>query len=223
MPAPKLFVFDAYGTLFDVHGPARLLADELGPVAEQLSEIWRVKQLEYSWLRGLMGRYVPFSEVTREALSFAFGACGLAENRPLEKRLMQAYQSVPAYPDVVPTLDALLKAGRKTAILTNGSKNMIGSAVKNADLESRITAILSVDDVKTFKPHPSVYQMVLDRFAVETSDVCFITSNGWDAAGAGAFGFRVVWLNRFNRTPETLGPSPNAVVSNMTSLPGLFA
>ncbi|MEO1249192.1 MAG: haloacid dehalogenase type II [Pseudomonadota bacterium] len=223
MPAPKLFVFDAYGTLFDVHGPARLLADELGPVADQLSEIWRVKQLEYSWLRGLMGRYVPFSEVTREALAFAFGACGLAENRPLEKRLMQAYQSVPAYADVVPTLDALLGAGCRTAILTNGSKNMIGSAVKNADLENRITAILSVDDVKTFKPHPSVYQMVLDRFAVEPSDVCFITSNGWDAAGAGAFGFRVVWLNRFNRTQETLGPAPNAVLSDMTSLPGLFA
>lgn len=222
MPAPKLFVFDAYGTLFDVHGPARLLADELGPIAEQLSEIWRVKQLEYSWLRGMMGRYVPFSEVTREALSFAFGACGLKENRVLEKQLMQAYLSVPAYPDVIPALDALLGAGCKTAILTNGSKNMIASAVKNADLESRVTAILSVDDVKTFKPHPSVYQMVLDRFSVDAADVCFITSNGWDAAGAGAFGFQVVWLNRFNRTPETLGPAPGAVLPDMGSLPKLF-
>jgi len=222
MSAPKLFVFDAYGTLFDVHGPARLLSERLGPAADQLSEIWRVKQLEYSWLRALMGRYEPFSQVTREALAFAFSACGLQEDADLQQALMAAYLTVPAYADVIPALDALIQANCQTAILTNGSKDMIGSAVDGADLSGRIGAILSVDDVGTFKPHPSVYQMAVDRFDTEPADICFVSSNGWDVAGAGAFGFRVVWLNRFGRTPEELGPTPEAVLPDLTELPRRF-
>lgn len=223
MPAPKVFVFDAYGTLFDVHGPAGLLRERLGTQADAFSEIWRVKQLEYSWLRSLMGRYIPFIEVTREALEFAFAACRLPVDEALARDLMEAYRRVPVYQDVASTLDALRAAGRETAILTNGSRDMIGTAAENAGLtDGRLSAILSVDDVGIFKPHPSVYQLALDRFSVSPDEVCFVSSNGWDAAGAGAFGFRVVWLNRFARTAETLGPKPEAVLESLADLPGLM-
>ena len=222
MAAPRLFVFDAYGTLFDIHGPAALLRDRLGERAGAFSEVWRVKQLEYAWLRSLMGRYVPFIEVTREALDHAFAASGLTPDAGLAEELMAAYRRVPVYDDVIPALERLRDEDCKTAILTNGSTDMIGEAASSAGVDALLDAILSVDDVGIFKPHPSVYRLAVDRFAVAPREVCFVSSNGWDAAGAGAFGFRVVWLNRFARPAETLGPAPEAVVDTLADLPGLM-
>lgn len=225
-PTPKLFAFDAYGTLFDVHGPSELLRERLGPGSDKLSEIWRTKQLEYSWLHSLMGHTVPFIEVTRQALEFAFAASNLPLDAALAGELMAAYERLPAYPDVADILTTLSDAGCQTAILTNGGKPMIGAAMAHSGLDRLIDTVLSAEDAGIFKPHPSVYQTVLDRFSLAPEslapeDVCFVSANGWDVAGAGTFGFRCIWLNRFGRVPETIGPKPEAVIDSLALLPDI--
>ncbi len=225
-PAPRLpgiraCVFDAYGTLFDVHSPAERLRTELGPKADALSAAWRTKQLEYTWLRSLMGRHADFWHVTGEALDFALADTAIRDD-DLRERLMVEYLHLQAYPEVSVTLEVLRAAGLKTAILSNGAPAMLSSATGSAGLDGRLDAVLSVEEVGVFKPHPAVYQLAVDRLGVPREAICFVSSNGWDVAGAAVFGFRVAWLNRAARTPERLPGAPEAEITALDALPQLL-
>jgi 2-haloacid dehalogenase len=197
----KVYVFDAYGTLFDVHSAVARHREAIGPNADRLSEIWRIKQLEYSWVRSLMHRYRDFWELTEQALDFAINRCGGIET-VLRAQLLDAYRTLDAYPEVPAVLKKLKERGARLAILSNGTPAMLDSAVKSADLGDIFDAILSVQEVGIFKPDPRVYQGVLDQFEVTISEVSFQSSNGWDVAGAAAFGFRTVWINRTGQPRE---------------------
>ncbi|NYZ11989.1 haloacid dehalogenase type II [Azospirillum sp. RWY-5-1] len=214
-------VFDAYGTLFDVDAAARHCAAELGDRWEALSALWRTKQLEYTWLRSLMGRYADFRTVTADGLDFALAAHGIADTA-LRDRLLGLYDRLDAYPDAAATLDALRAAGQTTAILSNGSPAMLDSAVNHAGLRDRLDAVLSVDEVGVYKPHPSVYQLACDRLAVTKDEVLFVSANGWDGCGAAEFGFRVARLNRRGLPPERLPAQPLAEIAALAELPALL-
>lgn len=211
----SVYVFDAYGTLFDVSAAARHLDAELGDKWEPLAETWRTKQLQYTWLRSLMGRYADFHQVTRDALDYALAAVGLAGDAALAGRLMALYERLDAYPEVPDLLRALKEAGKKTAILSNGSPGMLRSAVEAAGISDLLDELLSVDTLQVYKPHPDVYALASGRFGVAPSEVAFFSSNGWDAAGAAAFGFRVVWVNRFGQAVERLPAGPEVEVNDL--------
>lgn len=217
----KVCVFDAYGTLFDVHAPAARLRDRLGDGADRLSAIWRAKQLEYSWLRSLIGRHADFRQVTEEALDFAMAETNLGgpEER---RRLLELYRTLDAYPDAGPALRSLRDRGFRTAILSNGSPEMLDDAIGSAGLGDLLDAALSVEAAGIYKPHPSVYRLATETFTVAPEAVCFVSSNGWDAAGAAAFGFQVAWLNRFGRTEERLPWKPRATISGLDQLTDLL-
>ncbi len=214
-------VFDAYGTLFDVHSAVGRSGGALGDKAGPVSALWRQKQLEYTWLRSLMGAYVDFWQVTGEGLDYALAANGV-EDAELRRRLMDLYLNLDAYPDVPGALDGLRAGGKKTAILSNGAPNMLRAAVETADLDGRLDAVLSVDELRSFKPDPRVYQLAVDRLGVEAGRICFVSTNGWDAAGAAYFGFKVAWLNRFGQPPERLPGTPAAVIETLAELPDLL-
>ena len=200
----EALVFDAYGTLYDVHSVvARCNALWPGRGA-QVSQLWRAKQLEYTWQRSLMRRYAPFSQVTREALEFACASMNLDLRSNDVESLMVEYRRLSTYPDVGPAFKRL-KA--RKAILTNGSPDMIEPLVRHSGLA--LDAVLSVDEVKVFKPAPEVYQLAVDRLGVARERIGFVSSNGWDAAGAKAFGFRVYWANRGGAPAERTGFSPD--------------
>jgi 2-haloacid dehalogenase len=183
--------------------------------------MWRQKQLEYTWLRSLMGAYADFWQVTGEGLDYALAANGIAD-ADLRRRLMDLYLSLDAYPDVHDALDRLRAAGKKTAILSNGAPNMLRAAVESADLGSRLDTVLSVDELSVFKPDPRTYQLAVDRLGVEAARICFVSTNGWDAAGAAYFGFKVAWLNRFGQQPERLPGTPSAVIETLAEVPDLL-
>ncbi len=214
-------VFDAYGTLFDVHSAVARSGGALGDKAGAVSALWRQKQLEYTWLRSLMGAYADFWQLTGEGLDYALAANGIAD-ADLHRRLMDLYLNLDAYPDVPDALDCLRAAGKKTAILSNGAPDMLRAAVDSADLGSRLDAALSVDELRVFKPDPRVYQLAVDRLGVEAARICFVSTNGWDAAGAAYFGFKVAWLNRFGQQPERLPGTPLAVIETLAELPDLL-
>ena len=214
-------VFDAYGTLFDVHAPAALLRDRLGARADALSAVWRTKQLEYTWLRSLMRRHADFWQVTGEALDFALEDTGLVEDVD-RNALLQQYMTLDAYGDAAPALDRLREAGLKTAILSNGEPKMLAAATGGAGLDSRLDAVLSVEEAGIFKPDPATYQIAVDRLDVPAGDICFVSTNAWDASGAASFGFRVAWMNRFGRTAERLPAHPHAVIGGLDELPPLL-
>lgn len=214
-------VFDAYGTLFDVHSPAARLRAELGEKADALSALWRTKQLEYTWLRSLMGRYADFWQVTGEALDYAMEASGVKDAR-LREELMEAYLSLEAYEDVGETLGKLKEAGMKTAILSNGSPHMLEAATRNARLESLLDAVLSVDEIGIYKPHPMAYRLAVERLGVRPDQVSFQSSNFWDAVGAKVFGYRVAWINRSQLMPEPLPAGPDAELKGLAELPRLL-
>ena len=210
-------VFDAYGTLFDVHAPAQRLRAELGDKAEPLSNLWRTKQLEYTWLRSLMGTHADFWQVTSEALDHALDAVGSADP-DLRRRLLEDYFTLTAYPDAASALSRLHTAGLPNAILSNGTPEMLKAAVDHAGLTDLLKAVLSIEEVGVYKPDPRTYQLAVDRLGVPAGRICFVSTNGWDAAGAAAFGFRVVWLNRFARTRERLPAVPEAEISRLDEL-----
>ncbi len=199
----SVVAFDAYGTLFDVHSAARRLAPKLGDKGDRLSAIWRTKQLEYTWLRALMKRYVDFWRVTTDALDYAMAAVDL-EDAALRDELLHLYENIEAYDEVPDVLDGLRARGLETAILSNGSPAMLEAAARHAGIDSRLDAILSVDPLATFKPDPPVYALPGDRFGVPTEAVAFCTANAWDAAGASTAGLTVYWVNRFGQPPERL-------------------
>jgi len=215
-------VFDAYGTLLDVRSATDRLRTELGDKADTVAALWRTRQLEYSWLLSLMQRYADFWEVTGHALDFALATVGIRD-RALRARLLDQYRHLDAYPDVAAALAALRAAGLKTAILSNGSPAMLASGVASADLGDALDAVLSVDAAGIYKPHPSVYRIACDRLGVARERICFVSSNGWDVAGAACFGFQAVWLNRFRQPPERLPGLPLLELDALTSLPGLIA
>jgi len=213
-------VFDAYGTLFDVNSAARTAQDSLGEKWQPLAELWRAKQLQYTWLRGLAGRHADFWQVTGDALDFAMVT--LRVNDPaLRARLMNLYLVLSAYPEVPDTLQRLKEAGMKLAILSNGTPAMLAAAAANAGIADLFDAILSVEEVQVYKPHPSVYGLVCGRLNVAAARVCFLSSNGWDAHSAKAFGFRVLWCNRFSQAPERIPETPDAQISTLAELPDI--
>lgn len=216
----RTVIFDAYGTLFDVAGAARLAAVDwpvLGEVWPRLAEDWRRKQLEYSWLRTILRQHADFARVTAEALDWALEAQGLA-GAALRSRLLDLYQVLPPYPEVRQTV-AQLKAQRiPRAILSNGTPEMLEAAVSSAGLEGSFDALLSVEDVATYKPAPIVYDLVLERFAARPSEVLFVSSNGWDISGAASFGFRTLWVNRAGLPVDRLPHRPAHIAPDLTTV-----
>jgi 2-haloacid dehalogenase len=207
----SIAVFDAYGTLFDFNAAVARHRAATGPDADRLSEIWRAKQLEYTWTLALAGRYVDFWTLTERALDFALARVPSADAR-LKARYLDAYRSLDAYPDARTTLHHLKSRGWHTAILSNGTSAMLAIAVDAAQLASELDAVLSVDAVRTYKPRPEVYQLACDRFQVKPADIVFVSSNRWDVMGASAFGFRTIWVNRAG-LPDEYGTADNIVTS----------
>ena len=214
-------VFDAYGTLFDFASAAAACRDALGDRTAALTGLWRDKQLQYSWLRGLQGRHADFWQVTGEALDFALETLGIAE-ASLRERLMNLYLALEAFREVPAMLARLKAAGLKTAILSNGSPAMLAALVKHNGLGQLFDAVLSVEEVGVYKPHPKVYQLAVDRLGVEPSAISFQSSNGWDAYAASAFGMRVVWCNRYGQRPERLPGKPDREITSLSELPALL-
>jgi 2-haloacid dehalogenase len=214
-------VFDAYGTLFDVHSPAARIAGELGDKAKSLSDLWRQKQLQYTWLRSLMHAHADFWQVTGEALDFALAAHRI-DDRALREKLMQLYLRLDAYDDALETLRTLRAGGFATAILSNGSPSMLRAAVENSGLAPHVDPVLSIEEAGIYKPDPAVYRLACDRLRIEPGAVCFVSANAWDAAGAAHFGFQVVHLNRFGQPREGLPGVPKAVVAGLADLPPLL-
>jgi 2-haloacid dehalogenase len=215
----RAVVFDAYGTLFDVHSAVSRHAAAMGPNAQPVSELWRAKQLEYSWTRSLMGRYRDFWELTEAALDFALARFAL-DDAELRGNLLAAYRQLSAYGEAPAALAALRALGLRTAILSNGSPGMLASAVTSAGLEGLLDAVISVHPLGTFKPPPRAYQPVLDQLGVERTEVLFISSNRWDVAGAAAFGFACLWCNRAGMPDEYEDLPPLAVISDLGGVAG---
>ena len=216
---PAACVFDAYGTLFDYASAVARCNADLGASAERLSSLWREKQLQYTWLRAAQGRHADFWHVTGDALDFALESLGLSKT--LRDRLMESYLTLDAFPEVPEVLQRLKRQGIQTAILSNGSPEMLEAAVSNARIAPFLDAVLSVEEVGVYKPHPKVYQLAVDRLGVEAERIWFQSSNAWDAWAASAFGMRVVWCNRYGQRRERLPGLPNYEVRSLKELPFL--
>ncbi len=214
-------VFDAYGTLFDVNSAAAQAKDALGERWQPLAGTWRAKQLQYTWLRGLMGRHADFWQVTGDALDFAMTSLGI-DDSTLRERLMGLYLRLAAYPEVKPMLARLKTSGMKLAILSNGSPKMLSAAVENSGISGLLDAVLSVEQVGVFKPHPSVYQLAVDELGVAAGQICFLSSNAWDAHAAKACGFHVVWCNRFHQVAERIPERPDGEIDTLAELPEIL-
>ncbi len=220
----ELLVFDAYGTLFDVAGAARTAASrpDAGRLAEiwpRLAEDWRRKQLEYSWLRAIMGAHADFATVTAEALDWAMEAQGLGTERGLRSILLGLYDTLAPYPEVPAVLTALGQKGARLAILSNGSPGMLHAAMNSAGIAPLIEAALSVEDVGMFKPAACVYALVEARLGVPPARVLFVSSNGWDVAGAARFGFTTAWINRAGAPIDRLPHGPAHILRDLSHLP----
>src|SRR5262249_51887589 len=213
-------VFDAYGTLFDFASAARGCRDVLGESIDKLTALWRDKQLQYTWLRAIQGRHTDFWQVTGDALDFAVETLAI-EKPGLRDRLMNLYLTLDAFPEVPDVLARLKKAGLRTAILSNGSPAMLDAAVKAAGLNALLDAVLSVEVVGVYKPHPKVYQLASDRLGLPATAIAFQSSNAWDAYAASAFGMQVVWCNRYGQRPERLPGKPDRIVQSLAELPAL--
>lgn len=213
-------VFDAYGTLFDYASAAARCRDVLGEKLERLNALWREKQLQYTWLRALQSRHANFWQVTGDALDFAMETLGIADGG-LRERLMKLYLELDAFPEVPGMLKQLKAAGLKTAILSNGSPDMLRAAVESAKIGEALDAVFSVEEVGVYKPHPKVYQLAVDRLRVESGAISFQSSNAWDAYAASAFGMRVVWCNRYGQRRERLPGRPDREVKSLAELPAL--
>jgi len=212
----RALVFDAYGTLFDVHSIS-IACESLFPGrGADLSRLWRTKQLEYTWLRSLMGRYADFETITMDALGYACAALGLELAQSNAIGLMESYRQLSAFSEVKDALAAL--HGRKLAILSNGSPAMLTALVEHAGMSRLFDAVISVDELKMFKPHPTVYGLSTKYLGVNTNEIGFVSSNFWDVSGASSYGFRTFWINRNNNRPDALGFEPVAVVQRLDEL-----
>jgi 2-haloacid dehalogenase len=216
----KACVFDAYGTLFDFAAATRKCRDVLGDNIDKLMVLWRDKQLQYTWLRAAQGRHADFWQVTSDALDFSLETLGI-DKSGLRERLMTLYLTLDLFPEVPDVLRRLKAAGMRIAILSNGSPRMLDAVVKSAKLETLLDAILSVEDVGIYKPHPKVYQLAVDRLSVPASAISFQSSNAWDAYAASAFGMRVVWCNRSGQRRERLPGAPDHEIKSLSELPAI--
>jgi len=218
----KSLAFDAYGTLFDVHSVVSL-GEQLFPgQGTALSNTWRLKQLQYTWSRSLMGRYEDFWKVTGDGLVFAAKSLKLDLDAPKRKQLMEAYLSLAAFPDVVPGLEQLKAAGYKLAILSNGSPRMLQAAAKSAGIDRFLARIISVDEIKIYKPSPRVYALGPKRLDTAQEATGFVSSNSWDVAGAANFGLTTFWINRGKQPMDELGFPADKEVDKITDLPALL-
>jgi 2-haloacid dehalogenase len=215
-------VFDAYGTVFDFASAARGCRDVLGDAIEKLTALWRDKQLQYTWLRAVQGRHADFWQVTGDALDFALETLAI-EKSGLRDRLMKLYLTLEPFPEVPEVLRRLKTAGLRTAILSNGSPMMLDAAVRGSGLDTLVDAVLSVESVGVYKPHPKVYQLAVDRLGIPAAAIAFQSSNAWDAYAASAFGMQVVWCNRYGQRPERLPGKPDRMVRSLAELPALVA
>jgi 2-haloacid dehalogenase len=214
-------VFDAYGTLFDVHAPMRKLAPEIGERAEEVSKLWRQKQLEYSWLRSLMGAHADFWHVTGDALDYALEHFGISEPG-LKDEIMALYLKLEAYPEAAAALEAVKAKGKLTAILSNGSPAMLEAAVRHAGLEKLFNMVLSVEDVGIYKPSRRVYRHAMQKLQLQDAPaVCFVSANTWDAQGAAQFGFQVLRVDRFGLKDDRIPGRPAALIKDLSELPAM--
>jgi 2-haloacid dehalogenase len=210
---PEAFVFDAYGTLYDVHSVAARCEANWPGNGTRLSALWRAKQLEYTWQRSLMQRYAPFSSVTRDALAYSCEALKLELSVAQVEGLMAEYLKLSLYPDVVRTLQAL---NTRKAILSNGSPDMLLPLVQNSGLE--LDAVISVDELRIFKPAPQVYALAVEKLHLDHSKIGFVSSNCWDAMGAKSYGFNVYWINRAGAPVDRLGFKPDRILASLNEI-----
>jgi 2-haloacid dehalogenase len=212
----KALVFDAYGTLFDVRSVSSRCEEVFPGHGSHLTTLWRTKQLEYTWLRSLMGKYEDFWQITQDGLVFACHSLGLVPTHDQIDHLMQAYLTLSPFPEIAAALEALSIV--PCSILSNGSPKMLNGVVRNAGLAWRFQHILSVDEVRTYKPHPTVYQLAEVHCGIRRDKIGFVSSNGWDVAGGKAFGFQAIWLNRQNAPAEELGVQPDRIIDSAVEL-----
>ncbi len=212
----KALAFDAYGTVFDVHSVVALAEQMFPGKGQALSQLWRAKQIEYMYLRTLMGRYVPHNENTEAALRYSLKFLQLPGGESERRKLMSAYESLTPFPDAAAALPQL--ASIKRSILSVGTPDLINALVRNSGLADQFDKLFSVDAVKVYKPHPQTYQMAIDHFGVERHEVGFVTSNFFDVAGARAFGFKVIWINRKADLPDELGLLPHVELRSIEQL-----
>lgn len=217
---PLALVFDAYGTLYDVHSVVALCERFWPGSGAALSQLWRTKQLEYTWQRSLMRRYIAFSRITEDGLRYACAALGLVLEEAQVAALMRQYLNLSPYPEALPALATL--GGRKLAILSNGSPDMLDPLVAASGLDRVLDAVLSVAEVEMFKPDPRVYQLAADRLGVPKEAIGFVSSNCWDACGARSFGFVTYWINRGGAPLDALDAAPDHTIARLTDLTALI-
>lgn len=211
--------FDAYGTLFDVHAAVSALSGRIGPKAPDVSESWRVKQLEYAWVHTLMGHYIPFWDLTKRALDFALEKHSISD--PLLRReLLELYRSIPAFPDARSCLVRLRASGLKVAILTNADRQMISAAVNAAGLSDVLDDVISIEDIRQYKTHPAAYELACKRLETPAARLAFVSSNGWDVAGATEFGLSAIRLRRSAVPLEYPDHTPAALITSLSDLTG---
>ena len=214
-------VFDAYGTLFDIHAPMRKLAPEIGEKADEISKLWRQKQLEYTWLRSLMGVHADFWHVTGEALDYALEAFEVKE-LGLKDEIMALYLKLEPYPEVLAALEAVKARSKLTAILSNGSPSMLDAAVRHAGLDKLFNFVLSVEDVGIYKPSRRVYRHAMQKLQIhDAPSICFVSANTWDAQAAAQFGFQAVRVDRFGLKDDRIPGRPAALIKDLSELAGM--
>ena len=213
----KACIFDAYGTLFDVNAACRELSKEVGDSWEQLASLWRLRQVEYTWLRNSMDQYIDFWQITSDALDYAMETLGI-ENNELREQLLNLYLKLEAYPEVKVLLTKLKQRGLKTGILSNGSMKMLNSAVDNANIREYLDEILSVEECEIYKPSSKVYDLVKIKMQINKENVLFFSSNAWDMHAASNYGFKTIWVNRFNGKLERLPGKPIDIVNSLDKI-----
>ena len=217
----KALAFDAYGTVFDVHSVVTLAEEMFPGKGKELSQLWRSKQIEYMFLRTIMGRYIPHDQNTEAGLKYSMKYLKLPGGESERKALMAAYEKLSPFDDARQTLPKL--SGIKKAILSVGTQSLLSNLVGNAGIASQFDALLSVDEVKVYKPHPRTYQLAIDKFGLERHEIGFVTSNYFDVAGAKAFGFQVIWINRNSALPDELGLPPDVELNSIEQIPEILS
>jgi len=209
-------VFDAYGTLFDVNSAAAKCKEKLGDKWENFANAWRTTQLEYTWLRSLLKKYKNFWQITEDSLDHTMATFNI--NKNMRKELLNLYKELSPYPEVKECLDALKSKKIKIAILSNGTPDLLKGLVESNNIQSYFDNIISVEDVKIYKPDPKVYEMPIKKYNCKPKNICFLSSNTWDVSGGGVFGYNAVWVNRFNKMFDKLGYNPQYIINNLNQL-----
>ena len=217
MKEERAFIFDAYGTLFDVNAACRELSIEVGEKWQELSTLWRLRQVEYTWLRNSMNAYIDFWQITSDSLDYAMDTLNI-NNKKLRSNLLKSYFKLQAYSEVKGVLEKLKEEGFKIGILSNGSKKMLDSAVKNANISGLLDEVISVEECKVYKPSNKVYDLVEIKMGIKKEQVLFFSSNAWDMHAASNYGFKTIWVNRFNAKLERLPGKPLKIVNSLEKI-----